>query len=68
MSQVENITKFLRENVWARPNKIKTYVNPLTVSCPKCKAAISARCTESVRDGNKFVSFFHEERIQKATI
>lgn len=41
-------------------------VNPISITCPHCKASIGARCTEPVRDGHQFVSYFHRERLEAA--
>jgi hypothetical protein len=39
---------------------------PLKVVCPKCRAAVSAKCTEKKLDGSSWVNYFHFERIEKA--
>ena len=39
---------------------------PLLVVCPKCKAAVSAKCLEQKRDGSSWVPYFHFERIDLA--
>lgn len=39
---------------------------PLQVVCPKCHAAVSAKCLEKKLDGHSWVSYFHFERIEKA--
>jgi hypothetical protein len=50
---------------------------PLKVVCPKCQAAVSAKCTDrdqpldpqgfaALKGGHSWVDWFHFERIEKA--
>lgn len=41
-------------------------MKPIDVVCPKCHAAIGAKCTEKKLDGSKFVEYVHFARIDKA--
>jgi hypothetical protein len=45
---------------------LKDIPKELLVVCPKCKAAISAKCTVPTRDGSKFVAEFCKERTEYA--
>jgi hypothetical protein len=47
-------------------NGSQVYKSPLKVICPKCSAAVSAKCTEKKLDGSNWVNYFHFERIEKA--
>jgi hypothetical protein len=42
-------------------------IDPLSVVCQACSAAIGARCTRSVKDGSKFINEFHQARIDAIT-
>jgi hypothetical protein len=46
--------------------QINVTFNPLSVICPKCKAAQTARCTFKIRDGHRFSDIPHAERILAA--
>lgn len=41
---------------------------PLLVSCPECQAAVTASCTEPIKDGFRFVNHFHGSRIEAAKV
>lgn len=40
-------------------------LTPMDVVCPKCRAAIGAKCTIPIKDGCKYVDTFCDERVQK---
>jgi hypothetical protein len=36
----------------------------LSVVCPFCKAAQTAKCLQPTKDGHKWIDTFHEQRIE----
>jgi len=36
---------------------------PLDKVCPFCNAAIGAKCLEKVKDGSRWIEYFHPERV-----
>lgn len=42
------------------------YLRPDAIVCPSCFAARGVRCLEKIKDGSKFVDYYHQERIDAA--